>query len=222
MKYLRKFETEADVNMSVTPNVVLVGDTGRVIYNVFKGVFIQHIDGSLYTIDEWTAKGFANNEANGVAVCDPRASFVIAPTQASSMMVWSSDASTLVDGVIATNNFNIASTDYAGLENTALITDIDASGAAYFCANYTFNNGCKGYLPAMGEWVVAYENKNDINEAMSLIGGVTIVATGNNYWSSTQSNATKAWHFYWYNGHKTDVGTKETSRLVRAFAPLSI
>lgn len=48
--------------MRYNPNVVLVKEPRNILYDVMPplGVYIQHIDGSLYTTDEWTANGFAN------------------------------------------------------------------------------------------------------------------------------------------------------------------
>lgn len=206
MKYLRKFETEADVNMSVVPNVVLVGDTGKIVYNALNGVFIQHIDGTLYTTDEWTAGGFANDQANGVAVGNGVVRFVVAKTQFTSVK-WSATAS-LIEGVLVTDDQNIAKTDYAGITNTKIIARNDTIGAAYICANYIFPNGKKGYLPSYGELYLAYQKRNAIQTAMNLIGGVKL---DQDYWSSTQVSATAAWGYRFYWNDVTNWGKTSTS-----------
>lgn len=189
MKYLRKFETEADVNMSVVPNVVLVGDTGKVIYNVLNGVFIQHIDGTLYTTDEWTAGGFTNDQANGVAVGEGAVAFVMAKEELSPM-AWSSDESTILKGVFTTETVSEARKDYDGVGNTAAIAKADSSSMAQACLGYTFPNGNKGYLPAVGELRLIYGNITAIRSALTLIGGASLVTY---YWSSTQTNAERVW-----------------------------
>lgn len=228
MKYLRKFETDADVQdwqMSeecVKPNVVLVGGTGGVSYNVspLGGVMIQHIDGSFYTADEWTANGFANDQANGVAVFGDNAKFVIAKTELG-RMAWSSDTSIAVEGVMLTSSRATAKTDYAGAANTALIAVDDTEGAALACTNFTFPNGAKGYLPALGEWAEAYAYKADINAAMTLIGGRTFGSSS--YWSSTQYSATQAWYMDWDYGSTNYYGyyyKSDTNQYVRAFSAL--
>lgn len=223
MKYLRKFETEAEYKAFlassefINPNVSLVA--GEVKYAPIIGVFIQHIDGTLYTTDEWTAGGFSNDVANGVAVAAPEASFVIAKTQISSGMAWSSDTSTLVEGVFTTTDKTTALTDYAGAANTALITAIDTSKAAYSCANYTFPNGQKGYLPALGEWVVAYNNKTAIDAAMTLIGGTAISST---HWSSTQYSAGSAWLLSWSSSNVFNGVKSAAANRVRAFSALTL
>ena len=189
MKYLRKFETEADVNMSVVPNVVLVGDTGKIVYNALNGVFIQHINGSLYTTDEWTAGGFTNDQANGVAVGNGTVAFVMAKEELSPM-VWSSDESTILKGVFTTENVSEARKDYDGVGNTAAIAKADSSSMAQACLSYAFPNGNKGYLPSVGELRLIYGNRTAIRSALTLIGGASLVSY---YWSSTQSDAKRVW-----------------------------
>lgn len=224
MKYLRKFETADELSAwqagddYVKPNVVL--SEGVLKYNVAgAGVYIQHIDGTLFTMAEWEEGSYGTSVANGVAVIDSRASFVIAKTQIGSM-AWSSDTSTLVEGVFTTTDSTIAKTDYAGAANTALIAAIDTSKAAYSCANFEFPNGQKGYLPALGEWAVAYNNKTAIDAAMALIGG-TAISTGY-HWSSTQYAATYAWRLTWSSGDADSSYRKTGSSAVRAFSALSL
>lgn len=223
MKYLRKFETEADVNMSVAPNVVLVGDTGRVIYNVLNGVFIQHIDGTLYTTDEWTAQGFTNDQANGVAVGNGTVKFVIAKENASTAnMMWSSSKYwySAIDGAVIADNLGAAKNDYAGVSNTAAISTVDSESAAAACQNYTFPNGKSGYLPAAGEWSVVDKYRNLIISAFAIIGGTSFTEY-TSYWSSTQSSGSKAWK--WDNKTISSgyLNYEKTSKsLVRAFTTL--
>lgn len=218
MKYLKKFATEADVDMLVTPNVVLIEDSKKVLYNALKeGVFIQHVDGTIYAPAEWTAGGFSNSQANGVAVVDKRASFIISKTVASVAKKWSSDTSNLIDGVFTSEDEETAKADYAGAKNTALIAATDTSDTAYACANYVFPNGRAGYLPALGEWDVVYSRKSAIDSAMSLIGGT---ALGTSYvWTSTQGSATRAWWFYLKNGTMAN-SSKTTTNGGRAFTTL--
>lgn len=221
MKYLKKFNTEADVQMFVRPNVVLVADTGNVFYNAAppNGIYIQHIDGNLHTEADWTNGGFSNDEANGVAVITDNARFVIAKNDLGEI-VWSSDTSTLVDGILTVTNKTTALTDFAGHNNTQLMLATDTSGAGYSCANYTFPNGQKGYLPALGELNEAYANGNasKINSLMTKIGGSKFSAS---YWSSTQHSADKAWMKY-FNYSTINYFGKSTDIYVRAFTVLTL
>lgn len=219
MIYLKEFATEADVAMNVSPNVVYVNDTKKVLYNVAPiGVFIQHIDGSLHTMEAWTAAGFTGEQANGVAVNAKECGFVISKTSLDSMP-WSSDTSNEVAGILTTSTKSVALTDFSGQENTALMLATDTNKAGYTCANYTFPNGEKGYLPAIGEWNTAYANKAAIDEAMTLIGGSALGS--NYYWSSTQTSAPSAWFLSWYDG-STFNDYKYTYNSVRAFSALTL
>lgn len=220
MKYLRKFETEADVNMSIMPNVVLAEDTGKIVYNALNGVFIQHIDGTLYTTDEWTAKGFANDQANGVAVGNGVVRFVVAKDNISTSINWASDTSTLVEGVLATTDRNASYKDFDGARNTRRILSIDKSQAAYLCANHIFPNGNKGYLPAVGEINMANSSFHNVNNALQLIGGTALSSVY--LWSSTQYNATTAWCGYcgYGTGAVAREKAKNTANYVRPFTTL--
>lgn len=221
MKYIKKFDKEADIIMEVRPNVVFAADSGKVSYNVPitypKGVFVQHINGSLYTREEWTAAGFGNELANGVVVITDNAAFVIAKTDLG-QMVWSSNNSTLVDGILTTTVSATAITDFAGYNNTQLMLATDTSGAGYVCANFTFPNGAKGYLPALGEWNEAFANMSEINSAMYTIGGTSL--SNKFYWSSTQYGSRTSWWWRWYNGTNNYSYKYEATNYVRAFSTL--
>lgn len=220
MKYLKKFDTATEYQAFLAdgyeaPNVSLIEESGTIKYNIPLGVFIQHIDGTLYTTDKWTAGGFANDQANGVAVCDTNASFVIAKTILSAKR-WSSDDNNAIEGVTIASSLSVAQNDYAGAANTALIAATDTGQAAYSCANFVFPNGANGYLPAFGEWQVAYNNKTAVDAAMTLIGGAVLSTT---YWSSTQTMAAYAWYMDWVGG-KPSYRNKGLSDGVRAFSAL--
>lgn len=220
MIHLKEFEKEADIKVDAFPNVIYVNDTKSVLYNYFpSGVFIQHVDGRVFSTDGWAEGGFTDDQANGVVVSTDAARFVIAKDNVSTSMKWSSNTSALVDGILATTDTTEAKTDFAGQANTELMLATDTSGAGYSCANFTFPNGAKGYLPTLGEWDIAYQNKSAINTAMTLIGGT---ALGSGYfWSSTQYSALSAWFLAWVNGY-TNSGTKNTDHYVRAFSALSL
>lgn len=224
MKYLREFETPSDVNgwrlseSHINPNVVLVASTNSILYDVsaLDGVLIQHIDGSLYSTNEWTNGGYSNDEANGVALIADNCKFVIAKVSLG-QLAWSPNNNVAVDGVMLTSDTVTAQTDYAGETNTALIAAGVTSGAAYSCANYAFPNGQKGYLPALGELKEALSYKSDIDSAMTIIGGTSI---GDLVWSSTQNSNSYAWLVNWASGLASISLPKNYSREARPFSSL--
>ena len=186
------------------------------------GVYIQHIDGKLYTADEWTAKGFSNDEANGVAVLTDEAKFVIAKEDSpTGKKMWATDTTNLLSEVTTTTVYADALKDYMGYNNTQKMLVVDKNEAAYNCANYIFPNGNNGYLPSSGEWAIAQINKNAVDALIALIGGRPILkgSTKNYYWTSTQYQPNAAWSFRWDN--TVNIVSKDSSLYVRAFTTLS-
>lgn len=191
------------------------------------GVYIQHVNGSLHTESEWTAGGYANSDANGVAILSETVpAFVIAKQDASSSTLqWGGYSKTVPDIVTSTSSAT-AVLDYDGAGNTPKIIEylagtndgyVDGAPAAEACAAFTFPNGKKGYLPALGEWQGAYNNKTAVVSAMTLIGGTAI--SSNYYWSSTQYSSRYSWTLYWGNGNLYYYD-KNYHNYVRAFAAL--
>lgn len=191
-------------------------------------VYIQHINGTLYTTDQWTSGGYANEDANGVAIVRPiSGNFVIAKTDVSSKLAWGGFDKTITD-IVTSSSDSKAVLDNDGAGNTPKIIEqcsgytssgVTGAPAVEGCANYTFPNGKTGYLGALGEWKAAYDNKTKVNSAMSLIGG-TALNTPNYYWTSTQGNSSSSWKFGWNSGY-LDYYYKSWTGYVRAFCLIS-
>ena len=198
-------------------------------------VKIKHVDGTLYTDDEWTAALTAstvtNEQAVGVAIPDPRNEYaylcVVHPTAERVDKKWSSNTTVLVDGVFTPKGYDsaaredIAETDYAGQANTDAILAAVAAGtiedapAAQYCAGITFADGKTGYLPAAGEILQMANCETDINACLAACGGTRLYfIASENYWSSTQSSADCAW--MWYYNLDLVIDTKDRTLRVRA------
>lgn len=191
MKYLRKFHTSDDVFMVIKPNVVLVEDTKSVLYNTVNlGVFIQHIDNSLYTTSQWVTRGFKNSEANGVAIIDEQACFTIAKDKKTGALL--SESLTL-EGILTTTDRSDAMTDFNGKNNTEILLATGKSPGATVATNYTFPNGKHGYIGSLGEWSLVAKYHDEVIAAMKQIGGTT------QYWyhnrASTLYNNTESWGY---------------------------
>lgn len=65
-----------------------------------KGIYIQHVDGGLYTKENWSNKGYSNDLCNGIALVD-KVCFVIA-TEYIGTFSWGKDGR--VDNVFAQNS----------------------------------------------------------------------------------------------------------------------
>ena len=154
------------------------------------GVYIYDTDGHFTLSENWDTAN--NSKAVGVYVGTENSKFVMAPTYNSSGVIWG-DAGLAISGIVTSEGVTEAQKDYAGELNTDKIIaqlGIDVAQAAKYCRNYTFKNGKKGYLWSAGEAMNACANQEAINVAMNKIGNIYMT---NNYWTSTQADASKAW-----------------------------
>ena len=190
-------------------------------------VYIEHIDGTLYTTCEWISNEFDNELSNGVAIINDKCSFVIAKEDVGRYK-WSDPNGSVIQGILNTSSSSAALQDYSGELNTELMLEVDTNGAGYHCANYKFANGQSGYLGAAGEWGIVYTYKNNIDDALKFIGGTGISRTTSHdgYWTSTQypysPDNNNAWtHQLGFNGYILwDGYGKNNTRPVRAFTKL--
>lgn len=77
------------IGMGVNPSLI-----------INKGIYIQHVDGGLYTKENWSNKGYSNDLCNGIALVD-KVCFVIA-TEYIGTFSWGKDGR--VDNVFAQNS----------------------------------------------------------------------------------------------------------------------
>lgn len=182
-------------------------------YSNYRGVYIEDVDGYLYTEDEWDG----SKTANGIAVLTDNCRFVIALEDAHPSAQWG-NPEYQIDGITTTNSESEAIVDYDGKWQTETIlvsrnagTNIDTKTAAYYCDYFTFPNGNYGYLGAAGEWKAVFYNKEDIYYAMDKLG--TYLGR-NNYWTSTQVDYGYSWSISIASGRMIiDPKTYETAVL---------
>lgn len=157
------------------------------------GVFIIDTNDNLINKDSWSS---AMQETTvGVALITEKVAIVISAGIHSDLS-WSKTEQ-LVGGVTTTTDKTVAETDYKGKANTEAI--IKALGqnapAAYYCSNYTFKNGKKGYLMAAGESKEIFVNIRTILELLEYINPDTInLGNGMPVWTSTQNDDIRAWN----------------------------
>lgn len=184
------------------------------------GAYIQHVSGWLYTATEWQDNGFAETEANGIAVIDDDAKFVISKV-GFDIERWGRNYDGIPGATIIADRKQLLD-DTRGVFNTQFIDAVVETGAAKTCINYTFPDGKIGYLPAIGEWIVAYRYKEDIENLISIVNGDAILPdTRWPMWSSTRKQSDDAWYFEWEDGdiYSTATGNEGYSR---PFATLTI
>lgn len=175
--------------LTATTTVIQYGST------IVDGVYIQHIDGRLFTGDAWTANGFANDQANGVAVKAGNVGFVVAKNDLSSVVVWSNFSGVNVIGLPDVQQSSAAILDFNGVTNTSIIVSEygdEYKCAALECTRYKFPNGSNGYLGACGELQIICNNRTALNSLLSLIGGSGL-SDISIYWSSNENGNYYAW-----------------------------
>ena len=189
------------------------------------GVYIESVEHKFYLTNDWDTA----NTANSIAVVTDAHKFRMALKGPSllSMPISSNDGDPWEIYLSGTTNSGItdrtvAKTDYSGAVNTQLIIEKcqPSSGyAAGWCNAYTFPDGVtKGYLPALGELYLAYQNKSAINAALSACGGIAL--SNGSHWSSTfygvNGSHHDCWMLYWSDG-LVKYGGLVSSLYVRAF-----
>lgn len=213
-----------------------LGDNGQAITNASKssmieainanslqmydGVFIMyHRTGDNFVVavrvSDWPELQSNGQIADGVLLIEGGKHVVIAPTEASTGLPWSSKPTSTtnsdgvqISGVTTTNNRLTAFADFNGMANTAAIINAStttnitntADYAPGFCNKYARANvNNKGllagswWLPSLAELALIWANFDKVNYALSKIAGATQLKK-TIYWSSTQSSANGAWY----------------------------
>lgn len=145
------------------------------------GVGIQHIDGTLYSLNDWTNNAFDSDLANGVCLSIGENSFVISKNSFENYKWGGYGTDILTEDSVG-----------KGKDNTDLIiSTLDENNgeeyAAKIAKSYIFPNGNVGFLPSKNEIELIINNKDKIAEAFNLLGIDFLVAQ--EYWlSSSQSS----------------------------------
>lgn len=180
-------------------------------------------------VSDWPSRQSAGEIADGVLLIEGGKHVVIAPTEASAGLPWSSKPTSMtnsqgqtvskgdgvqISGVTTTGDRLTAFADFTGKANTAAIikasttTNITntADYAPGFCNKYSRANvNGKGllagtwWLPSLAELALIWANFDKINYALSKISGATQLQK-TWYWSSTQGSADNAWYLYLSDG----------------------
>ena len=211
-------------NKEISESSITAGKQTRTVTVTYakkpNGVYIYDNTGTLTAVERWSTAN--NSSAIGVAVVSDNCSFVIDKGNPKQHCAWSDYDR--VSEIITTADSTMAKTDYKGEANTTQIINQLGSGnapAADYCRerSYTVNGvTLQGYLGALGEWQIAYNNKSAIDSALSKIGG-TAISTMTYHWSSTQESMYNAWNLRWKD-YSVSYDDKTYTILARAFFPL--
>lgn len=184
---------------------------GMNLNGLYDGIFIMyHRKSDDYPLmvkpHKWTSLQNSGEIANGVVVVEGGKILVVAPTESTSKLTWSSAA--ISGGGTTTTDRVTAMNDWNGKANTAATikaskADAITNTAQYapgYCNLYSRANANgkgltagKWWLPSLGEMFMIYANMTKINYALSLITGATQLVE-DWYWTSTEGSATSAWY----------------------------
>lgn len=201
---------------------------------MYDGVFVMYHRNSdgwplAVRVSDWPSLQSGGQIADGVLLVEGGKHVVIAPTEASTGLPWSSkptkvtgsDGSTSsngdgvnISGVTTTGDRLVAFADFTGKANTGAIINASSTTnitnteayAPGFCNKYSRANANgkgllagKWWLPSLGELAMIWANFDKINYALSKINGATQLQK-TWYWSSTQASADRAWGLYLSDG----------------------
>ena len=161
------------------------------------GVYILHETLGVKTVEGWNKK--FNNGVIGILVIEDEHQLVVALEDAPENLTWSEERK-LVNQPI--KNTTDAKSDFNGEEYCRNLNSPDFP-AAYYCSNYKKGNR-SWYLPSSGELWLIYRHLEEVQTALSIVGGKKFVTEWDEfapcYWSSTEYSAVYAWGLYLIDG----------------------
>lgn len=179
------------VNVSASDGASVDGQIVTVKQNVANGVYIEDVNGKLWTKSEWDG----SVTPNGVAVVTPETSFVISRNRLDGSGPYS-NLTSLSGDIVTTKDSSVAMMDFNGYNNTVGIVKKDGTNSSGYyslakrCQDYTFPNGQKGYLGAAGEVRILYSNAVKVQALLNLIYGSSLALT---HPSSTLYDSSNFW-----------------------------
>ena len=178
---------------------------------LYDGVFIMyHRKSDNYPLmvkpHKWANSQNNGEIADGVAVVEGDHILIVAPTESTSKLTWSS--AEVSGGGTTTWDRVTAIADWNGKTNTAkqiaASSDTAVTNTAQYAPGYCnlysrANVNGKGltagkwWLPSLAEMLMIYANMTKINYCLSLISGATQLVE-DAYWTSTEYSSTNAWY----------------------------
>lgn len=190
---------------------------GMNLNGLYDGVFIMyHRKSDNYPLmvkpHKWANLQNNGEIADGVAVVEGGHILIVAPTESTSKLTWSS-AEVSGGGTTTWDRVTVIA-DWNGKTNTAkqiaASSDTAVTNTAQYAPGYCnfysrANANGKGltagkwWLPSLAEMLMIYANMTKINYCLSLISGATQLVE-DAYWTSTETSSTGAWYLYLYDG----------------------
>ena len=183
------------------------------------GVYILHETLGVKGVEGWNPKN--NDGVVGIILIEDDHKIVVALEDSPENLTWSEKRGLINQPV---DELEDAESDFNGEIYCRKLNSPDFP-AAYYCK--TDNKGGRNwYLPSSGELWLIYNHLEEIQNALSIVGGQKFVTTWDEgvpvYWSSTENSATYAWRLYLNDGDlhywHGKVSTSSKVRPVSAFS----
>ena len=186
-------------------------------YHAFRtGVFIVHTDGSKYTSDEWTEKGFIQSEAVGVSVVT--AELVQRDTvftlDINALHSWSypskqwCEQKVLFNDITANGNSATGNPNYYDGKTESELVLQEAEERTLTCPAFVYAKSqtltvggatLSGFLGSVGQHYMLWNNRSLVDECLTAVFGdsvdVSTKMANNRRWTSTQYSPADAWSF---------------------------
>lgn len=157
------------------------------------GVYILHDTLGIKTVERWNQDH--NEGVIGILLIEGKHQIIVATEDAPVDLYWSKKRE-LVNRQV--DKLEETKTDFNGEYYCQKLNSSDFP-AAYYCKTYN-KCGLDWYLPSSGELWFIYKHLDEIQNALSNVGGQKLVTTwdeGNPvYWSSTETGHAYAWYLH--------------------------
>ena len=169
------------------------------------GVYILHETFGVRDVEGWNPND--NNGVVGILVVEDEHKIVVAIEDGTEDLRWSKKHELINQPIEEKED---AESDFNGEEHCVKLNSPDFP-AAYDCLNYN-KGGRKWYLPSSGELWLIYRHLDEIQNALSIVGGQKFVTSYMDgvtvYWSSTEcagknvkGDSIHAWGLHFYCGY---------------------
>ena len=187
------------------------------------GVYIFHRTLGVKTVEEWNKDD--NNGVIGILVAEDGHEFVVGLKDAAQVFQWSKNYGLVNEPI---EDIEDVKTDFNGKDYYWSLHSIDFPASYYLPWG---EDDRRWYLPSAGEMYTIYRNFNDVQNALSVVGGQKLITSQNRgqygYWTSTEYSNTSAWYMlYLDKGRLSKWGNKVSDkyrvRPVAKFEPLKL
>ena len=186
--FTRKIRSKKNNELTIKADTAFVTD----------GVYILHDTLGVRTVDSWNPKN--NNGVVGILLIEDEHKIVVATEDAPKNLHWSKKDKLVNEPIEKKKD---AKSDFSG-EYYCRKLNSPNYPVEYYCK--TYNKGNRSwYLPSSGELWLIYNHLEEIQNALSIVGGQKLITNWGEgvpvYWSSTEDNAKFAWDLTLHSGN---------------------